>query len=185
LALTLGVAGAAAAQEKPGTGAAKKPAAQAKPSAPKQGADDAAKRDLAMLQGTWEHEVRDRQGKVVGRMVKYIQGNKEMVIHERADGKVVHAHRVDFEPLRAHGFRVFRYGNAEILEGPNKGQKMNPGAYVYRVTEEAFTEVNGFMVGQEEQAISARVYKRVKDQPEPREPRDPAEPEEPAQKDEP
>jgi hypothetical protein len=42
------------------------------------------------------------------------------------------------------------------------------------------------MVGQEEQAISARVYKRVKDQPEPKEPRDPAEPKKSAEpKDEP
>jgi len=155
------LAGAAAAQEKkPDAGAAKKPvAAAAKPPA-----DEGAKRDLAMVQGTWEHEVRDRQGKVLGRIVKHIQGNKEMVIHERADGKVTHAHRVEFQVLRANGVRVFRFFNGEVMEGPNKGQKMgDPASYVYRVTEDAFTEISGFIVGQEEQPITARLYKRLKE----------------------
>jgi len=34
---------------------------------------------------------------------------------------------------------------------------------VYRVTEDAFTEISGFIVGQEEQPITARLYKRLKE----------------------
>lgn len=172
------LAAAAAAQEKkPDAGSAGKPATQAKSPA-----DDGAKRDLAMVQGTWEHEMRDRDGKVRGRLIKHVQGNKEMVIQEGAEGKVTAAWRADFEVFRAHGVRLFRFRDLEVLEGPNKGRKMSgPHVYVYRITEDAFTEVMGFMIGQEEQAISARVYKRVKEQPEVKEgsqpkPKEPAEP---------
>ena len=163
LLLTLSIAASAIAQEK-----AAAPQAPKRPAAAAKAMDEGAKRDLAMLQGTWEHEVRDRQGKVLGRIVKHIQGTKEMVIHERPDGKVAHAHRVDIEVLRAHDVRVFRFTNGEILEGPNKGQKMEGSAYVYRITEDTFTEVFGFIVGQEQQQITARVYKRVKEKQEPK-----------------
>jgi hypothetical protein len=52
-------------------------------------ADDAAaaKEDLAKVQGVWASELRDRQGKPVGRIIKYIKGNKEMVVQEGADGQ--------------------------------------------------------------------------------------------------
>src|SRR5688500_8928818 len=70
---------------------------------------EVAKDDLAKIQGTWEHEVRDPQGRRLGRVVKHIQGNREMVVHERADGQVTHAHRVDFDVGRFGSVKVFRY----------------------------------------------------------------------------
>jgi hypothetical protein len=128
-------------------------------------ADEAnAKKDLAKVQGTWVAEGRDpRTGKFLGRIVKYIKGNKEMVVQEGPDGQVVNAHRVDFEVSRLGAVRLFTYYNAEITDGPQKGQKMPPYTYIYRVDDKAFTEVMGMLVGQERQTPSARQYKRVED----------------------
>ena len=121
-----------------------------------------AKEDLKKVQGTWSADVRDpRTGKPLGRIVKYIKGNKEMVVQESADGKIVEAHRVDFEVNRLGAVRLFTYYNAEITEGPQKGQTMPPYTYIYKVDEQFFTEVMGMLAGQEKQAPSARVYKRV------------------------
>ena len=85
-------AGAQAEPKPPEKAPAPGPSAQRRPTPA-----EVAKADLAKVQGTWEHEVRDPQGKRLGRVVKHIQGNKEMVVHERADGQVTHAHRVDIE----------------------------------------------------------------------------------------
>jgi hypothetical protein len=137
--------------------------------APPKKADPGVKEDLAKLQGTFAHEVRDRQGKSLGRIVKYIKGEREMVVHERADGEVTHAHRADIEIARARNVRLFRFYNAEVIEGPKKGQKFGPGAFVYRIDDDAFTEAMGFFVGQEKSAPVIRVYMRIKDAPPPNE----------------
>jgi hypothetical protein len=128
-------------------------------------ADEAnAKQDLAKVQGTWVAEGRDpRTGKRLGRIVKFIKGKKEMVVQEGPDGQVVNAHRVDFEVCRLGAVRLFTYYNGEITEGPQKGQKMPPYTYIYRVDDKAFTEVMGMLVGQERQTPSARQYRRVED----------------------
>jgi hypothetical protein len=127
-------------------------------------ADDEAnaKQDLAKVQGIWAAEGRDpRTGKSLGRIVKYIKGNKEMVVQEGPDGQVVNAHRVEFQVSRLGAVRLFTYFNAEITDGPQKGQKMPPYTYIYRVDDQAFTEVMGMLVGQEKQTPSARQYKRL------------------------
>jgi hypothetical protein len=126
-------------------------------------ADEAnAKLDLAKVQGTWAAEGRDpRTGKFLGRIVKYIKGNKEMVVQEGPDGQVVNAHRVEFQVSRLGAVRLFTYFNAEITDGPQKGQKMPPYTYIYKVDDQTFTEVMGMLVGQEKQTPSARQYKRV------------------------
>ena len=128
-------------------------------------ADEAnARQDLAKVQGTWAAEGRDpRTGKFLGRIVKYIKGNKEMVVQEGPDGQLVNAHRVDFQVSRLGAVRLFTYYNGEITDGPQKGQKMPPYTYIYRVDDKTFTEVMGMLVGQERQTPSARQYKRVED----------------------
>ena len=128
-------------------------------------ADEAnATKDLTKVQGTWVAEGRDpRTGKVLGRVVKYIKGNKEMVVTEGPGGQVVEAHRVDFEVGRLGAVRLFTYYNGEVTDGPQKGQKMPPYTYIYRVDDKAFTKVMGMLVGQERQTPSARQYRRVDD----------------------
>jgi hypothetical protein len=126
-------------------------------------ADEAnARQDLAKVQGTWAAEGRDpRTGKSLGRIVKYIKGNKEMVVQEGPDGQLVNSHRVEFQVGRLGAVRLFTYFNGEITDGPQKGQKMPPYTYIYRVDDQTFTEVMGMLVGQEKQTPSARQYKRV------------------------
>jgi len=143
--------------------AAGEPAPQ--PAPPVKKLDPGVKEDLAKIQGTFAHEVRDPKGKSLGRIVKYIKGEREMVVHERADGQVTHAHRADIEITRARNVRLLRFYNAEIIEGPKKGEKFGPGAYVYRVDDDTFTEAIGFFVGQEKSAPGVRVYTRIKDSP--------------------
>jgi len=123
---------------------------------------EVAKEDLAKVQGTWEHEVRDPQGKRLGRIVKHIQSTKEMIVHERADGQVTHAHRADFEVGRFGPVEVFRWFKGEAIEGRQKGQKGAQGAYVYRVDDKTFTAAMSFLVGQENQPATLRVYTKVK-----------------------
>lgn len=143
---------------------ADKPPATRPTTAPTRHVPSAAeKEDFAKIQGTWECELRDEQGKVRGRIIKYIQGDKEMVVHQDVGGKVVHAHRVQFELRRSNGVRLFGFYNAEIIDGPQKGQKMANGAYVYRVDDKTFTEAMNFFVGQESAAPYIRVYRKVKD----------------------
>jgi len=148
---------AVAAADEPAKGLTPEPSLNGK------AADEAnAKQDLAKVQGTWAADVRDpRSGKPLGRIVKYIKGNREMVVQESADGKIIEAHRVDFEVGRLGAVRLFTYYNAEITDGPQKGQKMPPYTYIYKVDDQTFTEVMGMLVGQEKQTPSARQYKRV------------------------
>jgi hypothetical protein len=140
--------------------------------------DPGAKEDLAKVQGTWAAEVRDRQGKPAGRIIKYIDGNREMVVEELADGKIASAHRVQFRVTRQGPVRLFTFFNGEVTEGPRTGQKMGSFTYIYKVDNERFTEVMGMLIGQERQAPTARVYKRVEN-PEPPAPPPTATPDEP------
>jgi hypothetical protein len=133
-----------------------------------------AKEDLAKVQGIWASEVRDRQGKLVGRVVKYIKGNKEMVVQERADGQLTGSHRVEFEVSRVEGIRLYRFFNGEVTDGAQKGQKMGPYTYVYRVDDDTFTEVFGFSVGEEKRAPVLHIYKRIKDADAPAQPAPPS-----------
>ena len=141
------------------------PKSAAKPSAPTRREDPGVKEDYEKIQGTFAHEVRDKEGRVRGRIVKYIKDRKEMIVHERADGVVTHAHRADIELGRMRGIRLFRHYNGEIIEGPQKGQKFADGVYIYRIDDRAFTEAFGFFAGQEKQAPVVRMYMRLKDDP--------------------
>jgi hypothetical protein len=82
---------------------------------------------------------------------------------------------VDFEVGRSGGVRLYTFYNGEVTDGPQKGQKLGPYTYIYRVDKETFTEVMGFIAGQEKQAPALRTYKRAKETDAPKAPAAPTE----------
>jgi hypothetical protein len=118
----------------------------------------AASDDLAQLQGVWELEF--KQGEATIRVQKEVRGNRE-TLQTYKDGKLVHEHVVDFELSRAGGVKVFRWKNGENTFGPRKGAEMPDGGFIYRLTPEIWTNVYGFLPGEEEHRVFSEQYKKV------------------------
>lgn len=119
--------------------------------------------DLQLVQGTWERELHPEERDKVNyrRVVKQIEGNAETVTYYDEAGKVTRAHTVEFK-LERHGpVRVFTFWNQEVTAGPDKGKRYpDARSYVYRVTNDTFDEVWGFLAGQERRPISYHVHRR-------------------------
>lgn len=117
--------------------------------------------DLDRVQGTWERW----EGMVFRkrRITKEIRGNSEKVTYYNRDDTVQSAHTVEFELKRGPGpTRIFQYRNMTYVEGPNQGeQNVGEFSYVYKVSDDAFVETWGLLVGDETQPIHTLRWKRV------------------------
>jgi len=120
--------------------------------------------ELNPLQGQWERELTPEDLKAgLRRAVKEIKGNKETVTFYGEDNKLLRRHTVDFKLEKNGDIRVFTYFNMEVTDGDGKGNKRNdPVSYVYRVYEDRFFEVTGLLPGQEQQAVTVFLWKRLK-----------------------
>jgi len=120
--------------------------------APKPGADDASKANLAMVQGKWE---RKPEGGEVRRATKEIQGNKETVTFYGNGDAILRRHRVEFRLDRKGDVNLFTYFGGEIVEGEGKGTAFpaSPQSYIYRVDQGSFFEVFGFLPGQDAKPV--------------------------------
>jgi hypothetical protein len=126
--------------------------------------DEALKKDLEKMQGKWEGRRTGPDGKEY-RLLKEIKGNKETVSYLGDKDQVEISWSVDFKLERSGKARVFRYSNMKLLEGPNRGQEVKgESSYIYRVTDDYFFEVVGFLEGQEKMPIpTMNGYKRIKE----------------------
>ena len=123
--------------------------------------------DIQSLQGTWERTQllpeppgAPAQG---GRVVKVVTGNRETVTTYDRSGAVTYAHAVEFRLERQGSVRVFTFFNREITAGPSKGLKVaEPSSYIYRLRDDTFEEVWGFLPGQEKRELLAAKWKRVR-----------------------
>lgn len=121
--------------------------------------------DFEALQGTWErtHVLPGQLGPQVGRVVKEVKGNRETVTVYDKDGKQTYAHAVEFRLERQGSVRVFTFFNREVTAGPTKGQKVTEASsYIYRLRDDTFEEVWGFLPGQEKRELLAAKWRRVK-----------------------
>lgn len=119
--------------------------------------------DLRRIQGTWEREVRPEEKVPYTRVVKQVEGNRERVTYYNADGSVWRAHEVDFRLERQGRVKVFTFFNHVVTDGPDKGkQTPEPKSFIYRVTNNTFDEVWGFLPEQNTRTISYHVHKRVR-----------------------
>ncbi len=124
--------------------------------------EKALKDDLAKIQGRWSRTGKDQTGNSY-RGLKEITGNKETVTFS-LDGDVKHVHTVDFKLDRTGKVRTFTYSNMEITEGPNKGVIVEGDrTYIYAVKGNHFVEVDGLLLGAEEEEPSIVIWDRVKD----------------------
>lgn len=128
----------------------------------KKSVEELEREDLDQIQGDWERPILDAQNVVVGRAVKSIAGNVEIVTYSDRSGKVLHAHKTTIEVRRLGPVRVFLYRDKEVIDGPNKGQKTKgTGGYIYKVNKGRFTEVTSLFVGQENQKSEIRIWAKV------------------------
>lgn len=123
-------------------------------------APPAANDDLAALQGVWERELKV-QGQPV-KIQKEIRGNRE-TLRTFVDGQLLHEHKVEFELSLADGIKIFRWKNGENTFGARKGKPMPDGAYIYRLKDQRWTTVYGFLPGQEDTPLNSEQFQRVGD----------------------
>lgn len=131
--------------------------------APARAADDPKPKDeLARVQGNWERTVPEGSDLPYRRATKQIKGSKETITFYDAAGKVFHRHTVDFKLSKSGQVRVFTYSNFEVTEGPQKGATM-PGSvsYIYRVTENQFREVTGFLSEDEGEDAALTIWTKA------------------------
>lgn len=107
--------------------------------APAEDADLAA--DLKLIQGTWELQHGNPNGRPTTRSVKTITGNKETLRRFNAkSGKKTHEHSVEIKLSKSGEVRVctfYRVGGK-----PDNGQ-----SFIYRVDKENFYDITGMLQG--------------------------------------
>jgi hypothetical protein len=122
--------------------------------------------DMAKVQGKWE-----RSGSSISRsdpkgthhVGKEIRGSEETITYYAQDDLVLGAHRVEFKLEKNGPVGLFTYFNLEITAGQNKGSKEpRPNSYIYRVDNNTFAEVWGFLPGQEQRTPELMVWTRVR-----------------------
>ena len=126
-------------------------------------AEQAEHSDLLKVQGTWERKTgEDVPG--LHRATKIINGTHESVTYYGAGDEVIRGHEVDFKLENRDGIKVFMFSNWVGTAGPDKGHKApEPRSYIYRVDDNTFIEVWGFLPGQEQR--SPRLLMWVKKPP--------------------
>ncbi len=102
----------------------------------------AAADDLQTLQGTWETKVTSNGNEY--RVEKVIDGQKETV--RTFDGTMLlHEHVVEFEIKTDGDVKVFRWKNGKVTAGPQQGQALADGAFIYRLEQKQWTAVFGML----------------------------------------
>jgi hypothetical protein len=113
----------------------------------------AAADELQTLQGTWETKVTSNGREY--RIVKTIDGQKETV--RTFDGTtLLHEHAVEFELKTDGDVRVFRWKNGKVTAGPQQGQPLADGAFIYRLEQKQWTAVFGML-----RADTGPIYSQV------------------------
>ena len=103
--------------------------------------------ELAAVQGTWVRTLEGGEAINAVRAVKEIEGSKETITQYRKDGEIFAQWSV-------------------VTSGGNKGYTIKgPVSYIYRVTDDAFIEVQGLLIGHSRKP-EMRVWKRVMKEPE-------------------
>jgi hypothetical protein len=102
----------------------------------------AAADDVQSLQGTWETKVTSNG--IEYRVEKSIDGQKETV--RTFDGaNLLHEHVVEFELKTDGDVKVFRWKNGKVTAGPQQGQPLADGAFIYRLEQKQWTAVFGML----------------------------------------
>lgn len=121
---------------------------------------DAAKRDLAALQGKWEMTVRTGDGMI--RSVQTIDGTTSTVDRYDERGALIQSHTAHFK-LRITGqVKVLTFFDLEVTAGPRKGLKFKgPLSYIYVLKRDTWVEARGLLVDQEDGDPRLLVWKRL------------------------
>jgi hypothetical protein len=102
----------------------------------------AAADDLQTLQGTWETNATSN-GKEY-RVEKTIHGQHETV--RTFDGAtLLHEHVVEFEVKTDGDVKIFQWRNGKVTAGPQQGQPLADGAFIYRLEQNQWTSVFGML----------------------------------------
>ena len=102
--------------------------------------------ELDELQGKWEFRLQENNRNL--RVVKTIRDNTETV--ESFEGnQLVHKHIVTIEVVETDGVVIIKYGESEITEGPRKGQKGTPGAFLSKRLAKSWYNVSGLLASEE------------------------------------
>jgi serine/threonine protein kinase len=122
------------------------------------------KADLEQLQGKWER-VSATEGSPLGeatRVVKEINGNKEIVTWYDSNGDVLRSHSVAIKLARSGKVKTFSYSDMEMMHGPAKGQKVNvKGSFIYGLDKDTFYEANNLLEAAGAEPPSLAIWKRV------------------------
>lgn len=112
--------------------------------------------DLDTLQGTWESKI-TADGKEY-RVEKTIDGQQETV--RTFDGAaLLRTHVVEFELKTDGDVKIFRWKNGAVTAGPQQGQALADGAFIYRLEKDKWTGVFG-VLRDETGPIYAQVFTR-------------------------
>ena len=118
---------------------------QKKPAAEGGEATEAAKEDLAAMQGTWTYEYTNKAGAVF-RVEKAVADDRDTVSHFDQQGNLIHAHVSAFELKREGPLRLFKILNTTVTAGPDTGkQRGGPRAFCYRIEGDKMSEVWGLL----------------------------------------
>ena len=122
--------------------------------------------ELDAVQGEWVRTLEGEEAVNAERAVKEIKGNKETITHYRKDGEIVAQWTVDFKLEKTEKIRLFTWQNLVVTNGQGKGRTLKgPFSYIYRVTDDAFVEIQGLLIGQSRKP-AMRVWKRAKQESE-------------------
>lgn len=109
--------------------------------------------ELAEVQGKWVRTTKTDGGTF--KVVKVHTGNKTTVTVCDSEGNVVGAKESEFRLEHTGKVRVLTFFNNTITVGPQKGQSDNePRSYIYRVVGDTFVEVQGMLVGDDDQPLA-------------------------------
>lgn len=122
--------------------------------------------ELAKIQGLWERRTgHDVPG--LARATKEIRGNHERITYYGKDDQVIGGHEVDFKLQQVDGIKIFTYYNWVSTAGSDKGRKSSEQvSYIYRVDENTYIEVWGFMPRQEKRPPLVMIWVRHPELPE-------------------
>lgn len=105
------------------------------------------KRDLALLQGSWEISGKNAAGNVIWSSEKLIEGNTERLIRYDGEGKITYEHTVKFRLEKYGPVRVFDFYDMTIVTGPGAGNvDTDHYAFLYKVDDDRFFDCPGTFV---------------------------------------
>ncbi len=116
--------------------------------------------DYRQLEGSWEMEQRDAQGRV-STVVKSERDRKSLVTVYDHNGNVIHSHTSEYELKRCGDVRLFRFRNRTVTQGPDKGViQKEPREYIYKIVGDQLYEIQGALISQPRESPRIGVWKR-------------------------